>query len=58
MHRCDWKRLRFLNETDLNQEQREYSQTIIHSGEALLNVINDILDFSKIESGKMELDAI
>ncbi len=46
-----------LNETDLNQEQREYSQTIIHSGEALLNVINDILDFSKIESGKMELDA-
>jgi signal transduction histidine kinase/ligand-binding sensor domain-containing protein/DNA-binding response OmpR family regulator len=46
-----------LNETDLNSEQREYSQTILHSGEALLNVINDILDFSKIESGKMELDA-
>jgi signal transduction histidine kinase/CheY-like chemotaxis protein/ligand-binding sensor domain-containing protein len=45
-----------LNETDLNPEQREYSQTILHSGEALLNVINDILDFSKIESGKMELD--
>lgn len=46
-----------LNETELNPEQREYSQTILHSGEALLNVINDILDFSKIESGKMELDA-
>jgi len=45
-----------LNETELNHEQREYSQTILHSGEALLNVINDILDFSKIESGKMELD--
>jgi signal transduction histidine kinase/ligand-binding sensor domain-containing protein/DNA-binding response OmpR family regulator len=45
-----------LNETGLNPEQREYSQTILHSGEALLNVINDILDFSKIESGKMELD--
>ncbi len=45
-----------LNETDLNPEQQEYSQTILHSGEALLNVINDILDFSKIESGKMELD--
>jgi signal transduction histidine kinase/CheY-like chemotaxis protein/ligand-binding sensor domain-containing protein len=45
-----------LNETELNSEQREYSQTILHSGEALLNVINDILDFSKIESGKMELD--
>jgi signal transduction histidine kinase/CheY-like chemotaxis protein/ligand-binding sensor domain-containing protein len=45
-----------LNETDLDPEQLEYSQTILHSGEALLNVINDILDFSKIESGKMELD--
>jgi signal transduction histidine kinase/ligand-binding sensor domain-containing protein/DNA-binding response OmpR family regulator len=45
-----------LNETELNPEQRDYSQTILHSGEALLNVINDILDFSKIESGKMELD--
>lgn len=46
-----------LNETRLDPEQWEYSQTILHSGEALLNVINDILDFSKIESGKMELDA-
>ncbi|WP_428331766.1 two-component regulator propeller domain-containing protein [Mucilaginibacter sp.] len=45
-----------LNETNLDLEQREYSQAILHSGEALLNVINDILDFSKIESGKMELD--
>jgi len=45
-----------LNETNLDPEQLEYSQTILHSGEALLNVINDILDFSKIESGKMELD--
>jgi signal transduction histidine kinase/CheY-like chemotaxis protein/ligand-binding sensor domain-containing protein len=45
-----------LNETNLDAEQREFSQTILHSGEALLNVINDILDFSKIESGKMELD--
>lgn len=45
-----------LNETALDPEQLEYSQTILHSGEALLNVINDILDFSKIESGKMELD--
>lgn len=45
-----------LNETNLDAEQREFSQTILHSGEALLNVINDILDFSKIESGKMEID--
>jgi signal transduction histidine kinase/CheY-like chemotaxis protein/ligand-binding sensor domain-containing protein len=45
-----------LGETKLSEEQHEYAETIIHSGEALLNVINGILDFSKIESGKMDLD--
>ena len=45
-----------LSETNLNEEQHEYAETIIHSGEALLNVINGVLDFSKIESGKMDLD--
>jgi signal transduction histidine kinase/ligand-binding sensor domain-containing protein/CheY-like chemotaxis protein len=45
-----------LSETKLNSEQREYTDTIINSGENLLNVINDILDFSKIESGKMDLE--
>jgi len=45
-----------LSETALSSEQYEYTENIINSGEALLNIINDILDFSKIESGKMELD--
>jgi len=45
-----------LGETKLTDEQHEYAETIIHSGEALLNVINGVLDFSKIESGKMDLD--
>ena len=45
-----------LAETPLNNEQREYTDTIINSGENLMNVINDILDFSKIESGKMDLE--
>jgi CheY-like chemotaxis protein len=45
-----------LKETELDTEQQEYTQAIIHSGEALMNVINDILDFSKIESGKMDMD--
>jgi signal transduction histidine kinase/CheY-like chemotaxis protein len=45
-----------LNETQLNNEQNEYVETIKLSGESLLSVINDILDFSKIESGKLELD--
>lgn len=45
-----------LHETPLSAEQREYTETILSSGETLLKVINDILDFSKIESGKLELD--
>lgn len=45
-----------LKETNLNDEQREYTDIITSSGESLLSIINDILDFSKIESGNMELD--
>lgn len=46
-----------LKETDLDEEQKEYAQAIIQSGEALLRVIDDVLDISKIESGKMVLDS-
>lgn len=45
-----------LLETDLNDEQREYVETIRLSGDQLLVIINDILDFSKIESDKLELE--
>ena len=47
-----------LFDTKLSPEQREYSETIRLSGEALLNVINNILDFSKIESERLELELI
>jgi signal transduction histidine kinase/CheY-like chemotaxis protein/ligand-binding sensor domain-containing protein len=45
-----------LTETTLTEEQKEYTDAIIKSGENLLSVINDILDFSKIESGKMDIE--
>jgi CheY-like chemotaxis protein len=45
-----------LLDTDLNDEQREFVDTIRLSGDQLLVIINDILDLSKIESEKMELE--
>jgi PAS domain S-box-containing protein len=47
-----------LLETKLTPEQRDYVETIRHSGDALLTIINDILDFSKIESGRLELERV
>lgn len=44
-----------LLDTELNDEQQLYSETIRSSGEALLVIINDILDYSKIEAEKLEL---
>ena len=44
-----------LIDTDLDDEQQLYVDTIRNSGEALLVIINDILDFSKMEAEKMVL---
>ncbi len=40
----------------VTDEQKEYLNDIMESGQHLLDLINDILDLSKIEAGKMELD--
>ena len=42
-----------LLETDLDEEQRSYLETIRSSGDALLVIINDVLDYSKIEADKI-----
>ncbi len=47
-----------LMDTALDQEQREYAETVRNAGDGLLGLINDILDFSKIESGRLELEEI
>ena len=44
--------------TGLNEKQRNIAETVLHSGETLLNVLNDILDYSKIEAGRLELEDI
>jgi CheY-like chemotaxis protein len=47
-----------LLDTPLNPEQRDYVQTILTSGQALLAISNDILDLSKIDAGKLDLESI
>ena len=44
-----------LKETRLNTEQKEYSDTINTSVQALLSLIENILDISRIEAGKLEI---
>lgn len=45
-----------MQETHLDPRQREFSETIQNSSQALLALINDVLDFSKIEAGRLVLE--
>lgn len=45
-----------LQDTKLNEEQKDYVKTIMSSTQLLLDLINQILDLSKIEAKKLTLE--
>ena len=47
-----------LEDTPLNDEQKDYLGNIVRSGNLLLSVINDILDFSRLDSGMVRVESI
>lgn len=48
--------LQLMQSTEMTEEQVEYVDIALSSGDHLLELINDILDFSKIEQGSIELE--
>lgn len=44
-----------LIDTPLNEDQREFANSVRDSSLHLINIINEILDFSKIEAGKLTI---
>ncbi|MGK0238848.1 MAG: signal transduction histidine kinase/DNA-binding response OmpR family regulator [Candidatus Pelagisphaera sp.] len=47
-----------LLDTNLNNEQYRFAQSVKNSGDSLLLLINDILDFSKIEAGMLSIESL
>ena len=47
-----------LLETDLDDVQRDYAETVRLSGSALMTIINDILDYTRIEAGKVDVEEV
>lgn len=47
-----------LYDTDLNEQQKEYLESIGACGKALMDLVGDVLDISKINAGKMDLNLL
>lgn len=50
--------IELLSETNLDEEQAEYTRQVSFSADVLLALVNDVLDFSKLESGNMTMENI
>ncbi len=48
--------LQLMRNTQLNANQRDYTDKAAGAARSLLGLLNDILDFSKVEAGKMQLN--
>ncbi|MDF4421594.1 TMAO reductase system sensor histidine kinase/response regulator TorS [Vibrio parahaemolyticus] len=48
--------LALLEDTPLNHEQKQFTQTISRSGTILMGILNNVLDYSKIEAGHFDLN--
>ncbi|MEQ9302028.1 MAG: ATP-binding protein [Cyclobacteriaceae bacterium] len=44
-----------LNDTPLDDTQKQYVANVSQSAHGLLDIVNDVLDFSKIEAGKLDV---
>ncbi len=47
-----------MRDTELDEEQSDYVETINKSATGLLSLINDILDYTKLEAGKLNVQII
>ena len=47
-----------LQDSPLNEEQKELLNILQHSSKTLISIINDILDFSKLEANKMVAEKV